>query len=58
MAELRDDYIALRETYGIDDPEVWKACARYCGAADVIQAIGGAELEDEFYEWYKENGKA
>lgn len=53
-AELKEDFIALRETYGISDPEVWKACARYCGAVDVIQAIGGQELEDEFLEWYKE----
>lgn len=53
-AELREDFIALQETYGIYDKAGQKALTRYLGAIDVIQAIGGTELEDEFLDWYKE----
>ena len=53
-ADLREDFENLREAYGISDPETWKSSARYLGAMDIIQAIGGTELEDEFLEWYNE----
>lgn len=53
-AELREDYENLREAYGVSDIETRKAWFRYCGAMDILQAIGGAELEDEFLEWYND----
>ena len=57
-ADLREDFDNLRETYGLSDAETWRANARYCGAMDIIQAIGGTELEDEFIEWYNDRHTA
>lgn len=53
-ADLREDYENLREAYGVSDAETRKAWFRYCGATDILQAIGGTELEDEFLEWYND----
>lgn len=53
-ADLREDYETLWKIYGLNDPETRKAAAKYIGAMDIVQAIGGTELEDEFLEWYND----
>lgn len=53
-AEMRERYLKITNPDIANISEYYSAKKEFSGALDIIEAIGGAELVNEFYMYYNE----